>query len=79
MSKRSSKTVASLAGKVLTNQSSSEIQKKLAASVISQSGTSKTTGTNLETIASKVLQSDKYNETTKTLAGSVLSQAVKPN
>jgi len=77
MSKHSSGKVASLAGGILGDSSASKIQKSLAASVISQSGTEKTTGSKLETVASNVLQSGKYNETTKALAGSVLSQAVK--
>ncbi len=77
MSKHSSPDVASLAGKTLNDPSASKVQKQLAGSVISQSGTEKTTGSKMETTASNVLQSSKYNETTKTLAGSVLSQSVK--
>lgn len=66
-----------LRGSVLNDPSSSKVQRQLAGSVISQSRTERTTGSELESVASKVLQSEKYNDTTKTLAGSVLSQSVK--
>lgn len=75
--KQSSKAVASLASKTLKNNNSSEIAKELAASVLSQSRTTKQTGAEMEDIASKVLKSDKYSDETKTLAGSVLSQSNK--
>lgn len=75
--KKSSKEVASLASKVLQNDNSSEISKQLAASVLSQSRTSKQTGAEMEDVASRVLKSDKYSDETKTLAGSVLSQSNK--
>ena len=76
-SKQTSKSVSSLASKILKNPSSSAIQKELAGSALSQSKSSKQTGSDLETKASHVLQSDKYSETTKTLAASVLSQSNK--
>ena len=53
------------------------VQKKLAASALSQTKSSNQTGSDMEEFASKVLKSDKYNETTKKLAGSVLSQSNK--
>jgi hypothetical protein len=77
MSKHSSGKIASLAGSVLADPSASKIQKALAGSVVSQSGTEKATGSKLGSLASNVLNSDKYNATTKELAGSVLSQAGK--
>lgn len=76
-SKQSSSKMASLASSVLTDDGSSKIQKTLAGSVLSQTGTSRQTGAEMESIASQVLQSDKYNDTTKSLAASVLSQANK--
>lgn len=76
-SKQTSKSVSSLASKILKNPSSSAIQKELAGSALSQSKSSKQTGSDLESKASHVLQSDKYSETTKTLAASVLSQSNK--
>lgn len=75
--KQSSHELAALASKTLKDDNSSDIAKKLAASVLSQSHTGKQTGAELEDIASKVLQSDKYSDDTKTLAGSVLSQSNK--
>jgi len=76
-SKQSSAGMASKAAKILSNDNSSTIAKKLAASVISQSGTNKQTGADLETTAAKVLQSLKYNDDTKSLAACVLAQANK--
>ena len=69
--------VTKLAATTLTDPKASEIAKKLAASVLSQTNTNKQTGGQLETIASQVLQSPKYSDDTKTLAGSVLAQANK--
>ncbi|MFK3861254.1 hypothetical protein ACSLBF_13205 [Pseudoalteromonas sp. T1lg65] len=75
--KQSSSKMASLASSVLTDNGSSQIQKTLAGSVLSQAGTSHQTGAEMESVASAVLQSDKYSETTKSLAASVLSQSDK--
>lgn len=75
--KQTSSPVASLASKILRNDSSSAIQKELAGSAMSQASTSKQTGADMETKASRVLESDKYNATTKTLAASVLAQSNK--
>ena len=69
--------IGSLASKTLRKNSSSAIQKSLAASALSQRSSSKQTGKNIETKASKVLSSNKYNDTTKSLAASVLSQSNK--
>lgn len=73
--KQTSKKVSSLASSVLKDKNASKIQKELAGSALSQSGTKNQTGSKMEDKASKVLNSDKYNKTTKTLAGSVLSQS----
>jgi hypothetical protein len=75
--KASSKAKVSQAAKTLSAENSSQIAKKLAASVLSQADPSKQTGAEMEEIASKVLLSPKYSEETKSLAGSVLSQANK--
>ncbi|EXU76743.1 hypothetical protein BG55_03685 [Erwinia mallotivora] len=75
--KKTSSTVASQAARVLKDPDSSAIQKSLAGSALSQSGTSNQTGGKMETTASKVLNSSKYSDQTKTLAASVLSQANK--
>ncbi len=75
--KQSSSKMASLASSLLTGSGSSQIQKTLAGSVLSQAGTSRQTGAYMESVASAVLQSAKYNYTTKSLAASVLSQSNK--
>ncbi|ECJ2545065.1 hypothetical protein FNN75_09365 [Salmonella enterica subsp. arizonae] len=69
--KKTSSTIASQAAQVLKDPNASAIQKSLAGSALSQSGTSNQTG------GKKVLNSSKYNDQTKTLAASVLSQANK--
>jgi hypothetical protein len=76
-SKKTSDKLGSLAGKVLSDSNSSNIQKVLAGSVLSQKSPNHQTGAKLEDVASKVLKSEKYNDTTKSLAGSVLSQSNK--
>lgn len=76
-SKQSSKDMSTLASKVLTKESSSDIQKKLAGSVLSQANKKNQSSSQLETVASKALVSSKYSSTTKQLAGSVLSQSNK--
>ncbi len=75
--KQTSEEVAKLAAQTLQDDNSSATAKKLAASVLSQSGTGKQTGAEIEDLASKVLQSDKYSDDTKSLAGSALSQSNK--
>ena len=75
--KKSSPNTIQLAVSTLKNQSSSDIQKSLAGSVLSQANSKNQTSSKMEDVASKVLTSDKYSGTTKTLAGSVLSQSVK--
>ncbi|OPK07345.1 hypothetical protein [Pseudomonas sp. VI4.1] len=75
--KQTSTSVASLASKILRNDSSSAIQKELAGSAMAQAATGKQTGADMETKASQVLDSNKYSATTKTLAASVLAQSNK--
>jgi len=75
--KQSSKQLASQAAKTIQSKNAPQIQKTLAASVLSQSSSSKQTGAEMETIASNVLKSKKYSDETKTFAASVLSQANK--
>jgi hypothetical protein len=76
-SKRTSNTVGSKAGSVLANSNSSAIAKSLAASALSQAGTSKQTGARMEEKAAAVLGSEKYSAVTRALAGSVVSQSNK--
>ena len=73
--KTTSKNISSKAGSVLRNPASSNIQRKLAASALSQRDSKKQTGKDIESVASKTLKSSKYNNLTKSLAASVLSQS----
>lgn len=73
--KRTSPSVASLAGKTLQNASASHIQKQLAASALAQAGTGKQTGASTEAAASKALRNSSASNTTQKLAGSVVSQS----
>ncbi|WP_270647209.1 hypothetical protein [Paeniclostridium hominis] len=75
--KQTGKDMSRKASEILRNDNSSAIQKRLAASLVSQSNSRKQTGKAMETTASKVLKSDKYNSDTKALAASVLSQSNK--
>ena len=75
--KETSAHIASLASEKMRDPHASQIQKSLAASALSQSGTSKQTGAGMETVASKVMSSGKYASDTKELAASVLSQSNK--
>jgi len=77
MNKKTSKPMSSLAAATLRDLSSSDIQKKLAASILSQAKTNKVTSENMESIASSALKSNKYNDLTKQLAASALSQSTK--
>ena len=63
--------------KLWDQNNSSQIQKSLAASVLSQRNTGKITGKAMEAKASMVMNSNKYSGTTKSLAASVLSQSDK--
>ena len=75
MNKKSSgQKLSTQASKIMRSNNSSQIQKSLAASVLSQR---KITGKAMETKASMVMNSNKYSGTTKSLAASVLSQSDK--
>lgn len=73
--KTSSSSMATKAAKALSRKDTSQIQKTLAASVLSQRTPGKQTGAELEDVASRVLQSEKYSSATKSFAASVLSQS----
>lgn len=78
MNKKSSgQKLSTQASKIMRSNNSSQIQKLLAASVLSQRNTGKITGKAMETKASMVMNSNKYSGTTKSLAASVLSQSDK--
>lgn len=73
--KSTSPGVASLAARTLADENASAIARRLAGSVLSQTGTANQTGADMETTASNVLSSPKYSDDTKTLAASVLAQS----
>ncbi len=75
--KETSSRVTALAAEKLKDPNSSQIQKSLAGSALSQSNCSKQTGAEIESKASRVLSSEKYAKDTKELAASVLSQSNK--
>ena len=75
--KVTSPKIASLAAKILHDESASAIAKQLAGSALSQVNKQNETGIAMETIASNVLSSHKYSAETKELAGSILSQSDK--
>jgi len=75
--KRTSASVAKLAGETLKDPHASEVAKSLAASALAQKDGGKQTGKEMEDLASKVLKSSKYSDDTKTLAATVLSQSNK--
>lgn len=75
--KGSGQKISTKASKIMRSNNSSQIQKSLAASVLSQRSTGKITGSAMESKASKVMNSNKYSGTTKSLAASVLAQSDK--
>jgi hypothetical protein len=75
--KQTGKNVASNAGKILSSDSSSAIQKKFAASALSQTKSKNQTSSVMEAEVSAILKSKKYSKATKQLAASLLSQSNK--
>ena len=75
--KQSGSKAASLASKTLTNPHASALQKSLAGSVLSQSGTGKQTSKTIETKSSGALRNGQASSVTKSLAGSAVSQSPK--
>lgn len=75
--KVTSKSMGRTAANILNNDSSSNIQRQLAGSVLSQRNPHNQTGANMEDIAAKVLNSDKYSSETKSLAACLVSQSDK--
>lgn len=75
--KKTSSRVASTAGKTLSSNSSSQLQKSLAGSALRQSVSGAQTGAQTESKASKALDNPRSSPLTKTLAGTVVSQSNK--
>ncbi|CCG87723.1 hypothetical protein [Erwinia piriflorinigrans] len=76
-SKKTSGSLASVAAKTLHDPNASDLQKALAGSALSQSGSANQTSGAMEHKASAALHDPNSDELTKKLAGSVLSQANK--
>lgn len=66
--------MASLAAKVLKDESSTDIEKSLAGSDLSLVNEDNDPSKEIKTLAGKVLQDDKSTEAGKKLAGSILGQ-----
>ena len=75
--KGSGQKLSTKASKIMRSNNSSQIQKSLAASVLSQRNTGKITGSAMESKESKLMNSNKYSGITKSLAASVLAQSDK--
>ena len=75
--KQTTKNISHLAATTLSDAHSSDIARKLAASLVSQTHTSKQTGAEMEGIASNVLRSEKYSDNTRAMAASLVSQSNK--
>jgi hypothetical protein len=75
--KQTGGSVTSLAAKTLNNPNASGIQKSLAGSALSQSGTPNQTGGAMEHKAAVALKNPNSSAVTKELAASVLAQANK--
>lgn len=76
-SKQTGNKAATVASKTLRSTGASSLQKSLAGTVLSQSGTNKQTSKAMETKASGALKNPASSSTTKTLAGSAVSQSKK--
>lgn len=75
--KQTSSGVGSIASQTLRDPSASAIQKSLAASALSQCGTGKQTGAEMEHKAGQALNRASSADTTKTLAASLVAQSDK--
>jgi hypothetical protein len=74
-SKQSGGNALHLAGQLMNNSSASQIQRTLAAGVVSQAKSGKQTGEKMEAIASAALSNRRSAAATKTLAASLVSQS----
>ena len=71
---RTSPRIASKASRALASPSASPTQKRIAGSVLAQSGAGKQTSRPVASTASKALTDGRSGKTTKQLAGSALTQ-----
>ncbi|BEC51603.1 TPA: hypothetical protein L9G89_003966 [Klebsiella pneumoniae] len=75
--KQTSSKIASVAGQTLNDPNASKVQKRLAASALSQRAPSSHTSETMETVAAKALDNPRSSEKTKQLAATVLAQSTK--
>ncbi|BDY67526.1 hypothetical protein MUTS8_08870 [Escherichia coli] len=75
--KQTSSKIASVAGQTLNDPNASKVQKRLAASALSQRAASSHTSDVMETVAAKALDNPRSSEKTKQLAATVLAQSTK--
>lgn len=73
--KVTSRKVASVAGKTLSDARASAVQRRLAGAALSQAVANRQTSGEMETVASNALDDPRSAERTKELAGAVLSQS----
>jgi len=76
-SESTSKKVASAASKVLRSKTASKAEKAVAASALTQKGSTETTSAKVAATASKVLRDPKASKAAKSAAASALTQKVK--
>jgi hypothetical protein len=76
-SESTSKKVASAASKVLRSKTASKAEKAVAASALTQKGSTETTSTRVAATASKVLRDPKASKAAKSAAASALTQKAK--
>lgn len=76
-SESTSKKVASAASNVLRSKSASKAEKAVAASALTQKGSTETTSAKVAATASKVLRDPKASKAAKSAAASALTQKAK--
>ncbi len=76
-SESTSKKVASAASKVLHSKSATKAEKSVAASALTQKGSTETTSAKVASSASKILRSKTASKAAKSAAASALTQKVK--
>ncbi|MET0431848.1 MAG: hypothetical protein ABWX70_02200 [Hyphomicrobium sp.] len=76
-SESTSKKVASSASKVLRSKTASKAEKSVAASALTQKGSTETTSKKVASEASKILHNPKASKQAKSVAASTLTQKTK--
>jgi hypothetical protein len=76
-SESTSKKVASAAAKVMKSKTATKAEKSVAASALTQKGSTETTSARVASSASKILRSKTASKAAKSAAASALTQKVK--